>query len=60
MTKNNLKLLDMDEHFREEIHAVIDKNLLDFCKKYSLVLDLATSDVVGYLEDKHGQSVCIG
>ncbi len=60
MTKNNLKLLDMDEHFREEIYASTNKDLLDFCKKYGLVLDLATSDVVGYLEDKHGQSVCIG
>lgn len=59
MTKNNLLLSDTDEHLRGE-YVRIHESLLAFCKKYDLTLNLATSDVVVFLEDKHGQSVCIG
>lgn len=58
-TKDNLKILDMDEHLRptfEKIHSTV----LDFCKAFDLTLDLATSDVVMYLENRKGDSICIG
>jgi hypothetical protein len=59
MTKNNLKLLDMDEHLRKT-HENRFKGLLAVCKIYNLTLDLATSDNVVYIEDEFGGSICIG
>jgi len=58
--KNNIRLLDTDEDVREESEANIPQDIKDFAKKYGLIIDLATSDVVGYLEDRHGGSVCFG
>lgn len=59
-TKNHLKLLDMDEGkgIRKEME-VRHKEILDFCKKYDLTLDCATSDVSMYIEDDLGGIVCI-
>lgn len=59
MTKDNLKLLDIDEHLRPTFKIIHD-TLLDFCKAYELTLDLATSDNVMYLENKSGESMCLG
>jgi hypothetical protein len=59
MTLNNLKLMDMDEHLRDR-HKNIHKNLLVFCEDHNLTLDLATSDVVIYLCDSSGGSICLG
>lgn len=58
--KNNIELLDMDEVDRKEKEKCIPQSIKDFAKEYDLAIDLATSDVVIYLEDKHGGSVCLG
>ena len=58
MTKDNLKLLDMDEHQRE-MHAARYPDLLEVCKTYGLILDLATSDNCAYVEDKCGNTIGI-
>lgn len=59
MTRDHLKLLDMDEHLRE-MHTNLHRELLEFCRRYDLILDLATSDVVVYIIDKTGASIVIG
>ena len=59
MTKDRLKLLDQDEHLRKTYEKRHINSLL-FCDKHNLILDLATSDVVMYLEDKQGNSICLG
>lgn len=59
MTKNNLKLLDQDEHLRPQMtkaHA----GLIEFAQQYDLIVDCATSDVVVYLEDELGDRICLG
>ena len=58
MLKDNLKLLDIDEPIRE-IHTAAHQELLTVCKKYGLTLDLASSDVVMYIEDKYGNYIGI-
>lgn len=58
MTKNNLKLLDCDEHNRnyfERVHA----DLIAVAKDYDFVVDLATSDVVIYVDNQHGESFAL-
>lgn len=57
--KNNLKLLDMDEYLREH-HSNQHEELLAFCNKYDLILDLASSDVCMYLEDNNGNCIGLG
>lgn len=58
--KDNLLLLDMDEIHRKERTEAIDPELLNFCKKYSLTLDYATSDNVIYIQDSFKHSICLG
>ena len=59
MTKDNLKLLDMDEHLRKAHENRLAEEL-KFCKAFDLILDLATSDVCMYLEDQQGNSIGLG
>ena len=59
ISRNNLKTLDIDEHLRPTFR-VIWEGVLEFCEFYNLTLDLATSDVVIYLEDSSGNSICLG
>ena len=58
-TKNNIRLLDMDEDKREAREAGIPQDMKDFAKKYDIIIDLATSDVCIYLEDNLGDSICL-
>lgn len=59
MTKNNFRLLDMDEGNRE-IREKRSKKLIEACKILDLTLDAATSDVVFFVENDKGESLCIG
>lgn len=59
MTKNNLKLLDMDEKFRKSLEQMYS-HMLEACQILGVTLDLATSDVVLYIENSRGESICIG
>lgn len=59
MLKNNLRLLDMDEDNRE-IREKQMKKSIEACKILNLTLDCATSDVVAFVENDKGESVCIG
>ncbi len=49
MLKDSLLLLDMDEHLRET-HERRSSLQLEICKETGTIFDLATSDVVLYLE----------
>lgn len=49
MTKNHLKLLDVDEHMREKSEEVWHKDAIAVCCKHGLTLDLATSNVIMYV-----------
>ena len=57
LTKDHLKLLDMDEQYRElkEDHL---KPYINACKLLCLTLDAASSDVVLYIENEWGESIC--
>jgi len=59
MRKGNLALLDCDEH-RRQMYEEIHSNLLAVAKEYNFIVDLATSDVVMYLENAWEESMCIG
>ena len=59
MIKDNLKLLDMDEHLRDTL-TELHKNNIAACKQLDLILDLATSDVVFYVQNCYGESFAIG
>jgi len=59
MIKDNLELLDMDEDLREKL-TIIHENRITFAKEHNLVVDLASSDVVIYLRDSQGNSICLG
>lgn len=54
-----LKVLKMDKQLIPNF-IKIHKELLLFCKEYDLILDLASSDVCIFLEDKHGGSIGLG
>lgn len=59
MTKNNLKLLDMDEKHRPSFE-ILHYDLIQVAKKYGFIVDLASSDVVVYLENQYGDYIGIG
>lgn len=59
MIKNNLELLDMDEHLRPKMTTAYAE-IISYAQKLGLIVDCATSDVVTYLKDQYGNSVCIG
>ena len=59
MTKDNVKLLDMDEHQREMRIACLQKDIVEFCRKYDLIIDLATSDVVMWIKDHYGGEIAL-
>lgn len=59
MTKNNFRLLDMDENDRK-VREKQMKKLIETCKVLDLTLDCATSDVVLFVENSKGESICIG
>jgi len=59
MTKDNFKLLDLDENIRDTRTKEV-QHLIDACEVLDLILDCATSDVVCYVENKWGESICIG
>lgn len=50
MLKNNLKMLDMDEHLRKTFKR-IHSSALEVCKQENCILDCATSDVVIYVQN---------
>lgn len=56
MTRNRLKLLDIDEHLREKTE-ILHKDALAACAKYDLTLDLATSDVVVYVQGTDNENI---
>lgn len=58
MTKDNLKMLDMDEHLRE-LRTKHLQELIEVAKKCDLTVDIATSDVVIYVTDKWGGEIAI-
>lgn len=58
MLKNNLRLLDMDEHIREAKEKLFEKEIAA-CKVLDFTLNLATSDISAYVEDNHGQSLVL-
>jgi len=58
-TIDNLKLLDMDEHLRDERTRQLSR-LIEACKVLELVLDAASSDVCLYVENTSGESLYIG
>lgn len=59
MTKDNIKMLDMDEHQREIREACLPDDIVAFCRKYDLILDIASSDVVIYIQDQNGGEIGI-
>lgn len=59
VVKNNLKLLDMDEHLRPRFENLYLK-LISFAAEFDLIVDCSSSDVVVFLEDKNGNSICLG
>lgn len=59
MTKDNLKLLDLDEDIRDTRTKEV-QHLIDACKVLNLTLDCATSDVACFVENAEGESICIG
>ena len=61
MIKNNVELLDMDEHQREmrENCGENVKEIIAFCRKYDLICDMASSDVVIYIRDETGAEIGI-
>ena len=58
MEKNNILLLDIDESSREVRENTLQE-IVDFCRKHDLILDLATSDVVMFIRDKFGGEITI-
>ena len=58
--ENNIRLLDMDERDRAARETAIPQDIKDFAEKYDLTIDLATSDVVVYLYDELGGTICLG
>ncbi len=62
MTKNHIKLLDMDEHQRSVREAIAKEHMEDIlavCERFDLTLDLASSDAVMFLEDSRGNNICL-
>ena len=59
MTKDNVKMLDCDEHTREERVKLLPEGMVQFCQRYNLVVDIASSDVCIYIKDVWGGEVCI-
>ena len=59
MLKNNFRLLDMDEGDRKVREKQMKKSI-EACKVLNLTLDCATSDVVVFVENNKGKSICIG
>ena len=58
MLKDNVKMLDMDEHQRAMRESLIS-DLVAVARNYGLVVDLATSDNVMYVQDKWGGEIAI-
>lgn len=58
-TKDNLKLLDIDEELRPKITKSL-QHLIDACVILDLTLDAASSDVVFFVENTKGERLCIG
>ena len=52
MIKDNVGLLDMDEKDREMRISLLPKDILEFCKKYNLVIRLDWSDVALYVSNQ--------
>lgn len=58
-TKAGLRLLDLDEDMRASYEATLGP-LIQACKVLGLTLDAASSDVVLFVENEQGESICIG
>jgi len=58
-TRDNLRLLDLDENLRESYTKTL-AHLIAACAVLGLTLDAASSDVVYFVEDDKGNSICIG
>jgi hypothetical protein len=54
MTKNNFRLLDMDEHTREVKEKRLEKEIAA-CAVLGLILDASISDVTLCVENINGQ-----
>ena len=58
MTKNNLKLLDMDEELREMLEHLHASHILA-CRVLGLTPDLATSDIAMFVVNDKNESICL-
>ena len=58
-TKAGLRLLDLDEDMRASYEATLGP-LIQACKVLGLTLDSASSDVVLFVENEQGESICLG
>jgi hypothetical protein len=58
MTKDNVKMMDMDEDLRDFRTQHI-QDLIAVAKRYDLIVDIATSDVCIYVTDKWGGEITI-
>ena len=59
MIIDNIEMLDIDEGERKERVAGLNPHLVDFVRRYDLVLDIATSDVSFYIRDHNGNEISI-
>ena len=59
MIKDNIKMMDIDEHQRTMRISLLPEDIVQFCQDYDLTLDIATSDVVIYIQDKWGGEIAI-
>ena len=57
MIKDNVELMDIDEHQREIMVAGIPKGLVKMAKRFNWTIDLATSDVTLYIRDHLGGEI---
>lgn len=58
MIINNLRLMSIDEHTREEKEKRLKKEMAA-CKVLGLILDAATSDVTLYVENASGELLAL-
>lgn len=58
MTKNNFRLMDMDEHTREVKEKRLEKEIAA-CVVLNLILDAAISDVTLYVENTSGELLAL-
>jgi len=59
MIKDNVELMDIDEHQRAMRVACLPEGLVAIAKHCDWIIDLATSDVTLYVRDQFGGEIAV-